>query len=632
MQKPHHFVIALVISITAAITASLAAFPATAAPSTSTPSAVPTTRSYGMAMYDAPKYPANFTHFDYTSDKAVHGGTLALGSQGSFDSLNPFIPKGDPADKVGLIYDTLMQPSADEAFTQYGLVAEEVEWPQDRSWVRYYLNPKARFHDGHEITADDVVFTFNILIEKGSPSYQAYYADVVSAKAEGKRQVLFTFKPGVVNRELVMITGQLPVLPKHYWEKHDFSASSLEFPLGSGPYRVAKVDPGRRVVFERVEDYWARDLPVRKYMFNFDKIRVDYYREPIVMLEALKAGEYDYRYENISKQWFTGYNGPALQKGLLIKREIPHENPQGMQAFVINMRRPLFQDIRVRKALNYAFDFEWTNKQLFYGAYTRTQSYFSNSELASSGLPAGRELEILEPFRKDLPASVFTEPFSLPVTDGSGNNRTQLREAKKLLEEAGWKVVNNKLVNDKGEPFKFEVLVYDTLFERMVNPYVKNLQRLGIEASIRRVEMPQFVNRMREFDFDLTISGFGQGNSPGNEQLEYWHSSRADIKSSQNYIGIKNPVIDKLTESLIASPSREELVVRTHALDRVLLNYYFVIPNWHVHMHRIAYWNKFGMPDTIPPYDQQYETGLMSWWIDDQKQKTADAVKSTLKN
>jgi len=623
MQKPLHFVIALFITVTV----SLAAFPATAISPT-----VSTTRSYGIAMYDTPKYPASFTHFDYTSDKSMHGGTLALGAQGSFDSLNPFIPKGDPADKVGLIYDTLMLASADEAFTQYGLIAEEVEWPQDRSWIRYYLNPKARFHDGHEITADDVVFTFNLLMAKGAPFYQAYYADVVNAKAEGKRQVLFTFKPGVVNRELVMITGQLPVLPKHYWEKHDFSASSLDFPLGSGPYRVAKVDPGRRVVFERVDDYWAKDLPVRKYMFNFDKIRVDYYREPIVMLEALKAGEYDYRYENISKQWFTGYNGPALQKGLLIKREIPHENPQGMQAFVINMRRPLFQDIRVRKALNYAFDFEWTNKQLFYGAYTRTQSYFSNSDLASSGLPAGRELDILEPFRKDLPASVFNEPFALPVTDGSGNNRTQLREAKKLLEEAGWKVVNNKLVNDKGEPFKFEVLVYDTLFERMVNPFVKNLQRLGIEASVRRVEMPQFVNRMREFDFDLTISGFGQGNSPGNEQLEYWHSSRADTKSSQNYIGIKNPVIDKLTEYLIASPSREELVARTHALDRVLLNYYFVIPNWHVRMHRIAYWNKFGMPDSVPPYDQQYETGLMTWWIDDQKQKTADAVKSTLKN
>lgn len=590
----------------------------------------PTTRSYGIAMYGEPKYPATFTHFDYTSDKATRGGTLALGSPGSFDSLNPYIPKGSPADELGLVYDTLMEQAADEAFTQYGLVAQEVEWPEDRSWVRYYLNPKARFNDGHEITAEDVVYSFKLLMEKGAPTYQAYYADVSDVKAEGKRQVLFTFRPGIVNRELVMITGQLPVLPRHYWEKHDFTVANLDFPIGSGPYRVAKVDPGRRVVFQRVNDYWARDLPVRRYMYNFDQIRVDYYRDAIVLLEALKAGEYDFRYENVSKQWFTGYNSPALQKGLLIKREIPHENPQGMQAFVINNRRPLFQDIRVRKALNLAYDFEWANKQLFYGAYTRTQSYFANSELACSGLPTGRELEILEPFRKQLPESVFTQPFSLPVTDGSGNNREQLREAKKLLEEAGWKVVNNRLVNARGEPFRFEILVYDTSFERVMNPYVKHLQRLGIEATIRRVEIAQFINRMREFDYDLVISGFGQSVSPGNEQLEYWHSSRADVKASRNYIGIKNPVVDKLTEMVISAPDREELVARVHALDRVLLNYYYVIPNWHVRAHRIAYWNKFDMPDTTPRYDPLFSTGLMTWWIDDSKQKSADAAKSTL--
>jgi microcin C transport system substrate-binding protein len=621
MQKPSRLPFTLLIAIAVALGAQhLIADTAT-----------PTTRSHAIAMYGEPKYPVGFTHFDYTSDKAVRGGTLALGSQGNFDSLNPYIPKGNPADKLGLVYDTLMEQSADEAFSQYGLVAEQVEWPQDRSWVRYYLNPKARFNDGHEVTADDVVFSFNLLMEKGAPTYQAYYSDVVGAKAEGKYQVLFTFRPGIVNRELVMITGQLPVLPKHYWEKHDFSVANLDFPLGSGPYRVAKIDAGRRVVFERVDNYWGKDLPVKRNMYNFEKIRVDYYRDATVLLEALKAGEYDFRYENVSKQWFTGYNSSALQKGLLVKREVPHEIPQGMQAFVINMRKPLFQDIRVRKALNLAYDFEWANKQLFYGAYTRTQSYFSNSELASSGLPSGRELEILEPFRKQLPESVFAAPFALPVTDGSGNNRVQLREAKQLLEAAGWKIVNNHLVNAKGEPFKFEILVYDTSFERVMNPYVKHLQRLGIEASIRRVEIAQFVNRMREFDYDMMIGGFGQSVSPGNEQLEYWHSSRADMKASRNYIGIKDPVVDKLTELLIAAPDREELIIRSHALDRVLLNYYFVIPNWHVRSHRIAYWNKFGMPDTPPRYDLQYGTGLMTWWIDGEKQKAVDAGKSMLK-
>jgi microcin C transport system substrate-binding protein len=345
----------------------------------------------------------------------------------------------------------------------------------------------------------------------------------------------------------------------------------------------------------------------------------------------LKAGEYDFRLENVSKQWFTGYNSAALQKGLLVKREIAHENPAGMQAFVFNVRRPQLQDIRVRKALNLAFDFEWANKQLFYGAYTRTTSYFANSELASSGLPSGRELEILEPFRSQLPASVFSEAFTLPVTDGSGNNRTQLREAKKLLEAAGWKVVDNKLVNTKGEPFGLEILVYDVSFERVVNPYVKGLKRLGIDATIRRVEIAQFINRTREFDFDLMIGGFGQSVSPGNEQLEYWHSSRADIKASRNYIGIKDPVVDNLVEMIIAAPDRDELIVRTRALDRVLLHYYFVIPNWHVRAHRIAYWDKFAMPATAPRYDPVYNIGLMTWWIDAEKQKAVDAGKSTLK-
>lgn len=589
-----------------------------------------TTRATAIAMHGQPKYPADFRQFEYTSAHATKGGTLALGAQGNFDSLNPFIAKGNAADELGLVYDTLMAQSADEAFSQYGLVAKEVEWPEDRSWVRYYLNPQARFNDGHAITADDVVFSFGILMEKGAPTYQAYYADVADVKAEGKHQVLFTFKPGV-NRELVMITGQLPVLPKHFWANRNFDESSLEPPLGSGPYRVKQIDAGRRIVYERVTDYWARDLQVNRGFYNFDQIRIDYYRDATVLLEALKAGEYDFRLENVSKQWHAGYNGAALQKGLLIKREIAHENPAGMQAFLFNIRRPLFQDVRVRKALNLAYDFEWANKQLFHGAYTRTLSYFANSELASSGLPQGRELEILQAFKDQLPVAVFDQAFSLPVTDGNGNNRKQLREAKKLLEEAGWKVVDNKLVNEKGEPMRFEILVYDTSFERVVNPYVKNLKRLGIDASIRRVEIAQFINRTRDFDFDVMIGGFGQSTSPGNEQIEYWHSSRANVKASRNYIGIANPVVDKLVEMIVAAPDRDELIQRTRALDRVLLHHYYVIPNWHVRVHRIAYWNKFAMPPVAPRYDPAYNTGLMTWWIDAEKQKALDAGKSSLK-
>lgn len=581
-------------------------------------------------MHGKPKYGKDFTHFDYTSLQAKKGGTLKLGAQGTFDSLNGFIAKGIPADDLGLLYDTLTVSSGDEAFTRYGLIAESMTVPEDRSWIIFKLRPEARFHDGHPITADDVVFTFNLLMEKGSPIFQSFFAGVEKVEALNKHEVKFSFKPGV-NRELALTVGGLQILPKHYWQSRDFQKTTLEPPLGSGPYKIDKVNAGRNITYTRVPDYWAKDLPVVKGLYNFDTISIDYYKDATVLLEALKAGEYDVRVENYSKQWANGYTGSAIEKHLLVQKNIRHENPTGMQGFAMNLRRDLFKDIRVRKALNLAFDFEWTNKNLFYDAYTRTASYFSNSELASSGLPSKAELKILEPLRDKIPPSVFTTPYKNPVSDGNGHNRKNLRAAKKLLEEAGWHVKDNKLVNDKtGKVFKFEIMLVQPAFERIVNPYVKALAKLGIEVTVKHVEVSQYISRTRSFDYDMVVTSFGETLSPGNEQKEYWHSSTADIHSSGNLLGVKNPAIDKLVELIIAAPTREDLITRTHALDRVLLHEYYMIPQWHIRSHRLAYWDKFDRPKISPKYDSDYSLGLMTWWIDPKKVKRIETEMQSL--
>lgn len=578
-------------------------------------------KSHAIAIHGDIKYAADFKHFEYASPKALKGGTLRDYSLGTFDSLNPFITKGTPASDIGLVYETLTTSAEDEPFTQYGLVAEKIEYPEDRSWVIYHINPKARFHDGKAITADDVVFSFETLVEKGIPIYAQYYADVTKVEALDKRRVKFNFK-NAENRELALIVGQLAVLPKHYWKDKEFDKTSLEKPLGSGPYRVASFDAGRSITYERVKDHWSKDLPVNVGLYNFDRVQIDYYRDDTVAVEALKAGQYDLRRERIARVWATGYDTPAVKRGDLVKKEIQDYSPRGMQAFVLNLRRAPFDDIKFRQALNYAFDFEWSNRNLFHDSYTRTDSFFFNSDLASSGLPEGRELEILKPYKGQIPDSVFTEVYVNPKTDGSGNNRDNLRKAQQLLKEAGFTLKNGKLINPKTkQPVVIEYLAYDSSSERIINPYIQNLSRLGIEGTLRMVDTSQYINRVQSFDFDVTTLVLSQSQSPGNEQRDYWSSSAADIQGSRNYSGIKNPVIDQLVELVINAPDRQELVARTRALDRVLLHNHYVVPQYASLSHRLVYWDKFGQPEIAPKYDLTFSTGLMTWWIDPEKER-----------
>ena len=570
---------------------------------------------HAMTMFDneIPKYTTTFPYFDYVNPTAPKGGTLRLAVDGTFDSFNSFIPKGNAA-STGSV-ETLLVNSADEPFTAYGLVAKTMEWPADRSWVIFNLRPEARWHDGTPVTADDVVWSFETLVEKGMPFYRYYYSAIDSAEALNTHRVRFNFKESG-NQELPLITGQLPVLPKHYWASRDFSATTLDPPLGSGPYRIQKFEAGRYIVQERVTDYWGANLPVRRGMNNFDIIRTEYFRDATPIRLALKAGDIDFRLENQSKAWADDYNVTVVDKGLLNKEMVPHRQPTGMQAFVMNTRRTLFQDPRVRQALGYAFDFEWSNRTLFNGQYTRTTSYFSNSELASSGLPEGSELALLEHYRGRIPDTVFNQAFRIPVTDGSGRPRENLRKATALLKSAGWSVRDLKLINEAtGVPFRFEVLLSSKAFERIVLPYTQNLKLLGIEAKIRLVDRTQYMERYRQKDFDMLVAVWGQSETPGNEQREYWGSDAADSVGSRNLAGIKDPVVDELIELLVKSDSREQLNVRTRALDRVLLWGHYVVPHWHIRADRVLYWDKFSRPAT------PVRSGVMRsrWWYDTQK-------------
>lgn len=570
--------------------------------------------SHALAMHGDAKYPQDFTGFDYTSPDAVKGGDIRRHSLGTFDSLNGFVAKGNAADSLGLIYDSLTVGSADEPFTQYGLVAKHMEYPADRSWIIFELNPEARFHDNTQVQAQDIVFTFNLLMEKGDPSYRFYYADVEKVEALSENRVRFQFKPGS-SKELALTVGTMPILPKHYWLSRDFERSTLEKPLSSGPYRIGKVDAGRSITYERVDNYWAADHPARRGMFNFDRITIDYYRDEVAALEALKAGEYDVRLERMSKLWATAYEGELVKSGKIKTAEITHENPTGMQAYIFNTRRDVFKNRQLRHAISLAFDFEWTNQNLFYGAYTRTQSFYSNSELASQGLPSKEELALLNPFKEQLPSEVFTNTFELPKSNGKDRNRSNLRQAKKILDAANFKVVDNQLIDPtNGNPVTFEILLYDSGFKRITNPFIQGLKKLGIQASVRMVDTSQYINRMRSFDFDMMVHVFSQSLSPGNEQKEMWHSSAAMTNSSRNLIGIEHPAIDTLVQTIIEADKREELVTATRALDRVLLNQHYVVPHWHINHHRVAYWDKFNRPQTNPKYDSAYNVGLNTWW------------------
>ncbi len=564
---------------------------------------------HAIAMHGDPKYPAGFAHFDYVNPDAPKGGSLRRAAQGTFDNLNPFIVKGVEAAGSSLPFETLLISAADEPFSEYGLLAESIDTPPDRSWATFVLRKEARWHDGKPVTPEDVMFSLDILRTKGEPNYRFYYAAVDKVEKVGARGVKFTFKPGD-NREMPLIVGQLPILPKHYWQDRAFDATTLEPPLGSGPYRVGKFEPGRFVTYERVRDYWGKDLGVRRGQFNFDVLRWDYYRDTSVMLEALKAGEYDFREENEATKWATAYDDwPALKDGRAIKLRLDNHLTAGMQAYAYNTRRTPFQDARVRHALAYAFDFEWTNQTLFWGQYRRCDSYFANSDLAATGLPGPDEMKVLEPLRGQIPPEVFTTPYRPPTTDGQGNIRPNLRTAMKLLEEAGWRVEDGRLVKD-GQPLRFEILLVQAAFERITLPFVRNLRRLGVEASVRTVDPNQYVNRVRAFDFDMIVHSWGQSQSPGNEQAMFWSSEAAEQKGSQNVVGIRNPAVDVLVDQVIGAPDRESLVARTRALDRVLLWNHYVIPQWYMGANRLAFWDKFGRPANVPMQGYQ----IMSWW------------------
>ncbi|USO04694.1 MAG: ABC transporter substrate-binding protein [Rhodospirillales bacterium] len=572
---------------------------------------------HAIALHGMPKYAADFTHVDYVNPDAPKGGTLKLNAIGSFDSLNPFIVKGTPAAglnflRSGLVYESLMQNAWDEPFTLYGVLAESIEMPEDKGWVAFNLRPEAKWADGEPITAEDVVWTFETLTSEGQPFFKAYYGDVEMVEAMNERRVKFTFKVAG-NAELPLIVAEMAILPKHYWmtDGRAFNQTSLEAPLGSGPYKIGTVEAGRKIEYLRRDDWWGKDLPLFKGFYNFDRIEYDYYRDSNVALEAFFAGEFDVQIENTAKLWNTAYDAQPVKDGRIVKEEIDNARPAGMQGFIYNIRRDVFKDRAVREALSYAFDFEWSNKQFAYGTYTRTDSYFENSELASSGLPEGKELELLERFRGKIPDEVFTKTYAPPVSDGSGNARANLRKATGLLNEAGWVLETDGVLAKDGAKLEFEILDANPMFERWVLPFIKNLERIGVKANFRVVDSAQYQNRMNAFDFDMTISGFGQSSSPGNEQRDFWGSEKAAIEGSRNYIGIQDPVIDQLIEELIQTSSREDLVAHVRAMDRILLWNHYVIPMWHYPKWRIARWTHIERPDPLSDISPLISD---TWW------------------
>ena len=579
-------------------------------------------------IWDTVKYPADFPHFTYVNPDAPKGGALTLSARGTFDSLHPFILKGTTARGTGMIYDTLMASSLDEPFTQYGLIAESVEVPANKAWVVFTLRQQARFHDGKPITADDVVFSFKALKEKGLPAYRRYYANVLSAEKLSRHKVKFLFDQAD-NRELPTMVGQLPILPAHYWQDKDFTQSTLDPPLGSGPYRIAAVDQGRSIRYERVADYWAKDLPVRRGQFNFDSLRYLYFRDSTVEFEAFKSRTFDIYTDYSSRNWKTGYDFPAASKGLVKKLKLPDLNPSGMQGFVVNTRRAPFKDPRVREALSYLWDFEWTNNNLSTGEMERITSYFENSELASRGLPTGKELDILSRYRDQLPERLFTQAFVPPSSDGSGFDRSNLRKAMTLFNQAGWHTVEGRLLNANGEPFEIEFLEYDQRSEGNIAAYIQNLNKLGIQARIRLVDTTQYVNRVREYDFDSLTMLWGQSLSPGNEQRYYWGSTAGQQPGSRNLAGINDPVVDALIEALVQAPDRDTLVATTRALDRVLLWGFYVTPQWHYPYHRVAVWDRFAHPPLVDTYAEFPSRAIQTWWSDLPKRASTDPSTST---
>ena len=579
---------------------------------------------HGAALLGEAKYPAGFKHFDYVNPDAPKGGLVRLGVQGNFDSFNIVVAgvKGAVEQGIGRIYESLTTPSLDEPSAAYGLLAEAFWYPDDFSSVTFRLRPEARWHDGRPVTVEDVIFSFEVL-KANSPQYAFYYGNVAKAEKSGDREVRFTFDERG-NRELPQIMGQLIVLPKHWWEgtgpdgrRRDVTQTTLEPPLGSGPYRLKSFEAGRTAAYERVKDYWGTDLNVNVGENNFDEIRNEYYRDATVLLEAFKGDRTDFRSENSARNWATGYDFPARHEGRVILEEFPLAATGVMQALVLNLRRDKFKDARVRRALNLAFDFEDINRTLLSGQYERVSSYFHGLELAATGLPEGRELAVLEKYRGKVPPEVFTTPYKNPVGGSPEASRNNLREADRLLREAGWEVKDRRRVNANGEVLSIELLGESPNDERFFLPYKSSLDRLGIVATVRTVDQVQYVNRVRAFDFDLVTNAWGQSLSPGNEQREFWGSRAADREGSQNLAGIKDPVVDALIEELIFAKDREELVATTKALDRVLLAHNYVIPQWTYRFQRTARWDRFSRPETMPRYGAAAFPAI--WWYDDAK-------------
>ena len=569
--------------------------------------------SHAVSIYGDVKYPEGFTHYDYVNPSAPKRGTLVVPDIGSFDSFNPFILKGAKAADVGLLFDTLMSSSEDETATNYPLIAESAEFPDNNEWIIFNLNPAAKFSDGSAVTADDVLFSFNLLMQKGHPFYRMYYADVAKVEKLGEHQIKFSFKNGN-NKELKLILGQIPVLSKKYYSGVDFEKTTLKAPMGSGPYEVEKFQQGRSITYKLRADYWAKDLPVNKGRYNFERIRHEYFKDTNVAIQAFKSGVVDLRYENIAKNWATSYNIPQVTSGRIKKEKLPHEIPQGMQGFAMNIRKDKFADVRVRKALTLALDFEWMNKNLFYQSYSRRESYFDNSIYKATGLPEGKELKILEPFRAQVPAEVFTTEFKLPKTDGSGHIRKQLLEARALLKEAGWNIKDGKLTNSKGEVFNIQFLLQSgSSFERVMPSYMNNLKVLGIRSNIKLADTATYKKLTDDFDYDMIINSWPASRSPGNELWDYWNSGSADVAGSQNATGTKNPVLDELLKQVITAKDKETLIASVKALDRVLLWNYYAVPQWGITSFRILYWDKFAHPATMPKYDEQF--GLWTWWV-----------------
>ncbi|MBF0132644.1 MAG: ABC transporter substrate-binding protein [Magnetococcales bacterium] len=570
---------------------------------------------HGISLDGPLKYPPNFTGFDYTSSQAIPGGELVLHSVGSFDKMNPFTLKGmAPAYLGSLLFETLMVQSKDEPFSQYGLLLQDMVVADDQLSLQGTLNPEARFSNGQKISASDIQYSLETLKSNlAHPLYASYFKDISSVEILSPREVRFHFARK--NRELHMILGELPVFSRDYFQTHPFDANTMEIPLGSGPYLVEGFQPGKLITYKRNPQYWGWKVPVNRGMYNFERITIKYFKDPVVALEGFKAHEFDFIFENNSKQWARDYQGDKFDRHEIIKETLAHHNGSGMQGFVFNLRRPIFQDIKVRQALTLAFDFEWSNQNLFHGQYVRSTSYFSNSELAAQGKPSAEELALLEPIKDKLDPVVFGDIAQPPSTLGPEGLRGNLRKAVELLRQGGWKLGSDRiLVNGSGQRFEIEMLLSSPDFERVMAPFAANLEKLGIRLNYRVVDSTLYQRRIDGFDYDMIVGVFGQSQSPGNEQRDMWQSQSADVSGSRNLIGLKDPAVDILVEKIIYAEDRQKLIAACHALDRVLLAGNYLIPNWYMNKHRIAYWNRFDRPQTLPLY---YSPGewLLSWWI-----------------